>query len=134
MQFLWDQLALSNPAWNDHTDAQMYAERRDQHRLYQFLIALRDDFKLVRGQFLHRAPLPTLDKAVCDLVREDTRFHTMCYQHTQPTHLVLAAHFFGASSSPHESFDKSRCGPSSKNRNNNYCRYCQCCGHTINKC
>jgi hypothetical protein len=34
MQFLWDQLALSGPAWNDLTDAQMYADCRDQHRLY----------------------------------------------------------------------------------------------------
>jgi hypothetical protein len=36
MQFLWDQLALSDPAWKDPTDAQMYADRHDQHRLYQF--------------------------------------------------------------------------------------------------
>jgi hypothetical protein len=51
MQFLWDQLALSDPAWKDPTDAQMYADRRDQHRLYQFLMALRDDFVPVVGNF-----------------------------------------------------------------------------------
>jgi len=50
-------LALFDPAWKDSTDAQTYAERRDQHRLYQFLMALRDDFELVRGQLLHRSSL-----------------------------------------------------------------------------
>jgi hypothetical protein len=65
---LWDQLAISYPAWKDPTDAQMYVECRDQHRLYQFSMALRDDFEHVRGQLLQRAPLPTLDQAVCELV------------------------------------------------------------------
>jgi hypothetical protein len=40
-----DQLALSNPAWKDHTDAQIDAGRRDQHCLYQFLMTLHDDFE-----------------------------------------------------------------------------------------
>jgi hypothetical protein len=67
MQFLWDQLALSDLAWNDPTDAQMYADRRDQHHFYQFRMALRDDFEPVRGQLLHRSPLPTLDQAAVSL-------------------------------------------------------------------
>jgi hypothetical protein len=92
-------LALSDPAWKDPTNAQMYAERRDQHRLYQFLMALRDNFEPVRGQLLHRAPLPTLDQAVCELVREETRLSTLRSQHTPHTHPVLAACFPGASSS-----------------------------------
>jgi hypothetical protein len=61
-------LALFDPVWKNPTDAQMYAERKDQHRLYQFLMALHDDFEPIRGQILHRAPLPTLDQAVCELV------------------------------------------------------------------
>jgi hypothetical protein len=55
MQFFWDQLALSDPAWRDPTNAQMYADRSDQHRFYQFLMAQRDDFEPVRGQIF--APL-----------------------------------------------------------------------------
>jgi hypothetical protein len=55
----------------------------------------------------------------------------LCSQHTQPTHPVLATHFFGASSSPLEYFDKSGRGPPSKNRDNNYSRRCE---HTIDKC
>lgn len=40
MQFLEDQLDLSDPAWKDPTDAQMYVDRRDQHHLYQFPMTL----------------------------------------------------------------------------------------------
>jgi hypothetical protein len=65
MQFLWDQLAFSDPAWKDPIDAQMYVDCWNQHRLYQFLMALRDDFEPVQGQLLHRSPLPTLDQVVC---------------------------------------------------------------------
>jgi hypothetical protein len=96
-------------------------------------MALHDDFEPVRGQLLHHTSLPTLDKAFCDLVREETRFHTLHSQYTQPTHPVLAAHFFGASSSPPEGSDKSSRGPP-KNHDNNYCRYCRCRGQTIDKC
>jgi hypothetical protein len=128
MQFLWDQLALSDPAWKDPTDAQMYADRRDQHRLYQFLMALQDDFKLVRGQLLHRYPFPTFDQAVCELVREETRLSTLRSQHTPHTHPVLAT-----PSPQTEHSDRSSRGPS-KNRDNLYCRYCRRHGHTIDKC
>jgi hypothetical protein len=134
MQFLWDQLALSNPGWKDPTHAQMYAECRDQHCLYKFLMALQDDFEPVRGQLLHRAPLPTLDQAVCELVREETRLFTLCAQHTPHTHPVLAYRFLRASSSQTEHSDKSDRsgrGPPSKNRDNPYCLRR---GHTIDKC
>jgi hypothetical protein len=50
MQFVWDQLVFSDPDWKDPGDDQMYVECRDQHRLYQFVMALRDDFEPVRGQ------------------------------------------------------------------------------------
>jgi hypothetical protein len=72
MQFLWDQLALLDLAWKDPTDAQMYDERRDLHLIYQFFMALWGDFEPVRGQLLHHTHFPTLDKVVCDLVREET--------------------------------------------------------------
>ena len=68
MQFLWDQLSLSDPVWKDPEDAQLYAARMDQCRLYQFLMALRDDFESIRRQLLHHSPLPSLDKAVFELV------------------------------------------------------------------
>jgi len=131
MQFLWDQLALSDPAWKDPTDAHMYADRRDQHRLSQFLMALRDDFEPVRGQLLHSSLLPTLDQVVCELVREETRLSTLRSQHTPHTHSVLAAP--SPQTEHSDKSDRSSRGPS-KNRDNPFCRYCYRRGHTIDKC
>lgn len=131
MQFLWDQLALSDPTWKDPSDAQMYADHRDQHRFYQFLMALQDDFELVRGQLLHRSPLPTLDQAVCELVREEARLSTLRSQYTSHTHSVLAAP--SPQTEHSDKSDRSGRGPS-KNRDNPFCHYCCCCEHTIDKC
>jgi len=60
--------------------------------------------------------------------------HTLHSHHTQPTHPVLAAHFSSASSSPPKCSDKSGSGPPYKNRDNNYCCYCQSRGQNIDKC
>jgi len=59
--------------------------------------------------------------------------HTLCSEHTQPTHPVLATHFSNASFSLPERSNKSGHEPPSKNPDNNYCRYCRHCGHTIDK-
>jgi hypothetical protein len=77
MQFLWNQIDVSDPIWKDPTDAKMYVKHRDQHCLHQFLMALRDDFEPVRVQLLHCSPLPTLDTAIFKLVRAETRSQTM---------------------------------------------------------
>jgi hypothetical protein len=77
MQFLLNQIDVSDPIWNDPTDAEMYVKRRDQHCLHQFLMALRDDFEPIRVQLLHRSPLPTLDTAIFKLVCAETRSQTM---------------------------------------------------------
>uniref|UniRef100_A0A2N9E5K6 Integrase catalytic domain-containing protein n=1 Tax=Fagus sylvatica TaxID=28930 RepID=A0A2N9E5K6_FAGSY len=76
-QFIWDQLDLSDPPWDTPNDAMKYATRRDQMRLYQFLMALHDDYEPVRGQLLHQLPTPSLDAALNDLVREETRLQTL---------------------------------------------------------
>jgi hypothetical protein len=121
----------SDPAWKDPVDAQMYAKCRDQHCLYQFLMALRDDFEPVRGKLLHHTHLPTLDQAVNELVRKKTRLSTLCSQHTLHTHLVLAARFPSASSSQIEHSDRLGHGPPYKHR---YCRFYRRPGHTIDRC
>jgi hypothetical protein len=95
MQFLWNQIDVSDPIRKDPTDDEMYVKRRDQHRLHQFLMALHDDFKPVHVQLLHRSPLPTLDTAIFELIRAETRSQTM---RSQPSHTVLAAPSFGSSS------------------------------------
>jgi hypothetical protein len=132
MQFLWNQIDVSDPIWKDPTDAEMYVKCRDQHRLHQFLMALRDDFEPVCVQLLHRFPLPTLDTTIFELVCAETRSQTM---RSQLSHTVLTAPSSGSSSFQREHYDKSdipRLPP--KSRDNNYCRYCRRRGHTIDKC
>ena len=76
-QFIWDQLDLTNPPWDTPNDAMKYATRRDQMRLYQFLMALHDDYEPIRGQLLHQIPTPSLDAALNELVREETHLQTL---------------------------------------------------------
>ena len=104
MQFLWNQIDVSDPIWKDPIDAEMYVKRRYQHRLHQFLMALRDDFEPVRVQLLHRSPLPTLDTTIFKLVYAETISQTM---HSQPIHIVLAAPFSGSSSFQREHYERS---------------------------
>jgi hypothetical protein len=71
-QFIWDQLDLANPPWDTPNDAMKYVTCHDQMRLYQFLMALHDDYEPVRSQLLHQIPIPSLDAALNELVREET--------------------------------------------------------------
>ena len=123
MQFLWNQIDVSNPIWKDPTNAEMYVKHRDQHRLHQFLMALRDDFEPVHVQLLHRSPLPTLDTAIFELVRAETIYQTMC---SQPSHTVLVVPSSGSSSFQREHYDRSDTPQlPSKSRDNIYCHFCQ---------
>jgi hypothetical protein len=56
---------------------------------------------------------------------------TLRSQHTPHTHSVLAAPSLQTEHS--DNSDRSGRGPS-KNLDNPFCRYCRCCGHTIDKC
>lgn len=49
MSNLWDQLALTEPA--ELQVFKPYTDRREQQRLVQFLMALRDDFEGLQGLF-----------------------------------------------------------------------------------
>jgi hypothetical protein len=101
----------------------MYVTRRNQHRLDQFLMALRDDFKHVRVQLLLRSSLPTSDTAIFELVRAENRLQTI---HSQPSHRVLAASSSGSSSFQREQFDRSNTPrlPPKSPTNNYYCQFC----------
>uniref|UniRef100_A0A2N9HTD6 Integrase catalytic domain-containing protein n=1 Tax=Fagus sylvatica TaxID=28930 RepID=A0A2N9HTD6_FAGSY len=130
-QFIWDQLDLSDPPWDTPNDAMKYATRRDQMRLYQFLMALHDDYEPVRGQLLHQLPTPSLDAALNDLVREETRLQTLQAQNKLN---VLAT------TSPLAPLQQSDSDQSSLNtrrsdrKSNKFCRYCKKHGHTIETC
>uniref|UniRef100_A0A2N9GQ59 Uncharacterized protein n=1 Tax=Fagus sylvatica TaxID=28930 RepID=A0A2N9GQ59_FAGSY len=130
-QFIWDQLDLSDPPWDTPNDAMKYATRRDQMRLYQFLMALHEDYEPVRGQLLHQLPTPSLDAALNDLVREETRLQTLQAQNKLN---VLAT------TSPLAPLQQSDSDQSSLNtrrsdrKSNKFCRYCKKHGHTIETC
>ena len=74
---IWDQLDLCDPPRDTPNDAIKYATCYDQMRLYQFLMALHDDYELVRGQLLHQIPTSSLDTALNELVCEETRLQTL---------------------------------------------------------
>jgi hypothetical protein len=68
---LWYQLALTKSAELKACGA--YIERKEQQRLLQFLTALRNDFKGLRGSILHRSPLPFIDFVVSELLNGEIR-------------------------------------------------------------
>uniref|UniRef100_A0A2N9EHH2 Retrovirus-related Pol polyprotein from transposon TNT 1-94-like beta-barrel domain-containing protein n=1 Tax=Fagus sylvatica TaxID=28930 RepID=A0A2N9EHH2_FAGSY len=130
-QFIWDQLDLSDPPWDTPNDAMKYATRRDQMRLYQFLMALHDDYEPVRGQLLHQLPTPSLDAALNDLVREETRLQTLQAQNKLN---VLAT---TSPLAPLPQSDSDQFSPNTRRsdrKSNKFCRYCKKHGHTIETC
>ncbi|XP_062086978.1 uncharacterized protein LOC133793695 [Humulus lupulus] len=46
---------------------------REEQRLVQFFMALRDDFEGLRGSILHRSPLPSVDSVVSELLADEIR-------------------------------------------------------------
>ncbi|XP_057426618.1 uncharacterized protein LOC130720053 [Lotus japonicus] len=72
MSNLWDQLALTESA--KLSAFAPYTKRREEQRLVQFLMALRNDFEGIRGSILHRNALPSVDSVVSELLAEEVRF------------------------------------------------------------
>ena len=74
MADLWDQLALI-----ESTELRAfvpYIASREEQRLVQFLMALRDDFEGLHGSILHRSPLPSVDYVVHELLSKEIRLKT----------------------------------------------------------
>jgi transposase InsO family protein len=130
-QFIWDQLDLSDPPWDTPNDAMKYATRRDQMCLYQFLMALHDDYEPVRGQLLHQLPTPSLDAALNDLVREETRLQTLQAQNKLNV-LATTSPLAPLQQSDSDQFSPNTCR--SDRKSNKFCRYCKKHGHTIETC
>jgi hypothetical protein len=77
------------PKWTVH--AGLYEQYREETRLVQFLMALRDDFEGVSSSMFYHTPLPTVDSALAELIAEETRKGTtispkpsyaLCFCHT----------------------------------------------------
>ncbi|XP_073131422.1 uncharacterized protein [Henckelia pumila] len=71
MSNLWDQLAFTESA--ELRIFEPYMARREEQRLVQFLMALRNDFEGLHGKILHRSPLPYVDSVVNELLAEEIR-------------------------------------------------------------
>uniref|UniRef100_A0A2N9GZP6 Integrase catalytic domain-containing protein n=1 Tax=Fagus sylvatica TaxID=28930 RepID=A0A2N9GZP6_FAGSY len=78
LQFIWDQLDLVDPSWDTPNDAMKYATHRDQMCLYQFHMALHDDYEPVCGKLLHQIPTPSLDAALNELQFESDQSSQNC--------------------------------------------------------
>ncbi|XP_026437116.1 uncharacterized protein LOC113335210 [Papaver somniferum] len=71
MSVIWNQLALMGPNWT--IDVELWEKYREESRLVQLLMALRDEFETVRASILHRSPLPTVETALFELITEETK-------------------------------------------------------------
>ena len=78
MRFLWNQVAASKPVIKSVSNAKLVSAHRERLCLHQFLMCILDDFEFVHSQLLNRSPLPTVNQAVNDLVREETRLKSHC--------------------------------------------------------
>ncbi|KAK4485459.1 hypothetical protein RD792_008100 [Penstemon davidsonii] len=125
MSNLWDQLALTEPT--DLRGNSSFITYREEQRLVQFFMALRNDFEGIRGSILHRSPLPSVDSVVSELLAEETRLksHSGKGLLPSPSASVLAV--------------PSR--PPANNRNQPYvptapdeCRFCKKKGHWKSQC
>ncbi|XP_048235207.1 uncharacterized protein LOC125371104 [Ricinus communis] len=83
MTDLWDQLALTEPA--ELRAFGPYIVRREEQRLVQFLMALRDEFEGLRGSILHRHPLPSMDSVVSELLAEEIRLKSSVVKEVSST-------------------------------------------------
>ncbi|CAJ2653279.1 unnamed protein product [Trifolium pratense] len=79
MTNLWDQLALMEP--DELKAVKAYLDHREEQRLVQFLMALRDEFEALRGGILHRTPLPKVDSVVNELLAEEIRLKSHSLSH-----------------------------------------------------
>nr|CAN67240.1 hypothetical protein VITISV_037460 [Vitis vinifera] len=119
-------------SFDDAKSAWDMLAKRDEFRLYEFLMSLHKDFEPIRGQLLNSSPAPSLDTDVNELVREEAHLATLQAQNklnvlaiTPSTPLIeqpqQSGDFFGSSNRR-------------KQTNKKFCNYCKCPGHTIETC
>ncbi|KAG6475885.1 hypothetical protein ZIOFF_065115 [Zingiber officinale] len=104
-----------------------YVTRREEQRLVQFLMALRDDFEGLRGTILYRSPLPSVDSVVHELLAEEIRLKSQVDKKTI------------ASSTPSVFATPQRSMPHNQSRSTlkvsiDECAYCKEKGHWKSQC
>ena len=76
LKSIWDQLIASEPVLSNSADTKLVYVHREQGRLFQFLMGLRDEFESARSHILHQNPLPIVSQAIHKLVDDETRLQT----------------------------------------------------------
>ena len=76
LKSIWDQLITSEPVPSNSADTKLVYVYREQGRLFQFLMGLRDEFESTRSHILHQDPLPTVSQVIHKLVDNETRLQT----------------------------------------------------------
>lgn len=127
MQPIWDQLALSEPSFENTKDANKIFKYRDNLRVMQFLMALTRSYEPVRASILHRGSLPILEAALSELLSEETRLNILDSQsNTTDTSNVLAA--------PYKAKNSDKLSAHSDKFSEKFCNYCRNSGHIISEC
>ena len=90
-----------------------------------------DNFESVRSQLLNRSPLPTVNQAVNNLVREETRLKSYCSFQPHTTVPATPASVGPTVIAPPRGHDKRQL-----NQKNSHliCAFCKNRGHTIDRC
>ena len=76
LKSIWDQLIASDLVLSNSADSKLVYAHREQGRLFQFLMGLRDEVESARSHILHQDPLPTISQAIHNLVYDETRLQT----------------------------------------------------------
>ena len=142
MKSIWDQLIASEPVLSNYADTKLVYVHREQGRLFQFLMGLRDEFELAKSHILHQDPLLTVSQAIHKLVDNETRLQTepISIQTMVLTTPVAIPHtvtpVFPSVSSP-TSVSKGK-GNNVRRHNNKMslliCSFCKNKGHYIETC
>ena len=69
-------IIASESVLSNSADTKLVYTHREQGRLFQFLMGLRDEFESARSHILHQDPLPTVSQAIHKLVDDETRLQT----------------------------------------------------------
>ena len=90
-----------------------------------------DDFESICSQLLNRSPLPTINQAVNDLVREETRLKSHRSSQAHTTVLATLASVDPTVTAPPKGHDKRR---SNQKNSHLICAFCKHRDHTIDRC